>query len=189
MKLANDKKYSHGFTLIELLVVIAIIGLLSSVVLSSLNTARMGSRDARRINDLRQIKLALELYFDDNRSYPVVSGWVFSTSGGDWIPGLVPTHIPKLPVDPKNNAASPWTTGSYSYSYGWNVGAGACPGYPSGNCSGQTYDLIAQLENTSDSNRCQVKCWRIHTFDAKDPWCAGCGTGSNGYSPYLYADH
>ncbi len=75
MKLANDKKYSHGFTLIEFLVVIAIIGLLSSVVLSLLNTARMESRDARRINDLRQIKLALELYFDDNRSYPVVSDW------------------------------------------------------------------------------------------------------------------
>ena len=46
---------SRGFTLIELLVVIAIIGMLSSVILASLNTARSKSRDARRLEDLKQI--------------------------------------------------------------------------------------------------------------------------------------
>ena len=65
-------KQNRGFTLIELLVVIAIIGILSSVVLASLNTARQKSRDARRISDMKQIQLALELYFDANgNSYPV----------------------------------------------------------------------------------------------------------------------
>lgn len=61
---------NKGFTLIELLVVIAIIGILSSVVLASLNTARRKSRDARRLADLQQLKIASELYFDDNLSYP-----------------------------------------------------------------------------------------------------------------------
>ena len=51
-----------GFTLIELLVVIAIIGILASVVLASLNSARKKSRDARRVADIKQIQLALELY-------------------------------------------------------------------------------------------------------------------------------
>ena len=46
---------NKGFTLIELLVVIAIIGILSSVVLASLNTARSKGRDARRLSDLKQI--------------------------------------------------------------------------------------------------------------------------------------
>ena len=67
------KKYRKGFTLIELLVVIAIIGVLASVVLASLNTARQKSRDARRIADIKQLQLALEMSFDSSspNSYPV----------------------------------------------------------------------------------------------------------------------
>jgi len=64
------KKKSKGFTLIELLVVIAIIGILATIVLVSLNNARQKARDSRRVSDLRQIALALEMYFDDNSTYP-----------------------------------------------------------------------------------------------------------------------
>ena len=59
--------------MIELLVVIAIIGILASVVLASLNTARRKSRDARRLADIKQIQVALELYFDaKDGQYPAV---------------------------------------------------------------------------------------------------------------------
>ncbi|MDP2676640.1 MAG: type II secretion system protein [bacterium] len=76
-----------GFTLIELLVVIAIIGILASVVLASLNSARLKSRDARRLSDMKQIRLALELYFSDNTAYPGntdndCGGWDAGFNGG-----------------------------------------------------------------------------------------------------------
>ncbi len=59
-----------GFTLIELLVVVAIIGLLSSIVLIALISARQKSRNAKRIGDMTQMNTALELYFAANKGYP-----------------------------------------------------------------------------------------------------------------------
>jgi len=61
-----NKKYKSGFTLIELLVVIAIIGILSSVVLVSLNTARTKGADAAVKSNLTNIRAQAEIIYDDN---------------------------------------------------------------------------------------------------------------------------
>jgi prepilin-type N-terminal cleavage/methylation domain-containing protein len=89
----NTKK---GFTLIELLVVIAIIGILSSVVLASLSTARQKSRDAKRISDIGQVQLALELYFDASSSYP--------TTGGGIAALYAAKFLPQIPTPPSGSA-------------------------------------------------------------------------------------
>jgi type II secretion system protein G len=86
----------RGFTLIELLVVIAIIGILSSVVLASLNSARQKSRDAKRISDIKQLQLALELSFDDNSSYPAALASLVTDN-----------YIPAIPLDP-TTATTPY---------------------------------------------------------------------------------
>ena len=64
-------KRSKGFTLIELLVVIAIIGILSSVVLASLNSARAKARDAQKKMDFTNIRTALMSYYFKNNSFPI----------------------------------------------------------------------------------------------------------------------
>lgn len=63
-----------GFTLIELLVVIAIIGLLSTLAVVALGSARQKARDSKRLSDLKQVQTALELYFTDNNTYPTSTG-------------------------------------------------------------------------------------------------------------------
>ena len=75
----NSKK---GFTLIELLVVIAIIGILSSVVLASLNTARSKGSDAAIKSNINNARAQAELYYDaNNGSYFGVCA-ATSTQGG-----------------------------------------------------------------------------------------------------------
>lgn len=64
----------RGFTLIELLVVIAIIGVLSSVILTSLNTARNKGNDASIKADLNSIRIEAGLDYDSLRTYGSSAG-------------------------------------------------------------------------------------------------------------------
>lgn len=119
----NTMRSNRGFTLIELLVVVAIIGLLASIVIASLNTARMKGRDARRVADIKQISLALEMYNDANSQYATTSA---TSSLGSYI-AIVPT-------DPKSGSA-------YSYT--------GLLGTQTSNCG--SYHLGATLEQTGSS--------------------------------------
>lgn len=98
---------TRGFTLIELLVVIAIIGLLSSVVLASLNTARTKARDARRSIDIKQMQTALEFYYDSYGQYPVMTENEcdgtegYTVANNNFMQALVTNKfLPSYPVDP-----------------------------------------------------------------------------------------
>jgi prepilin-type N-terminal cleavage/methylation domain-containing protein len=105
MKYFSERKINvnprSGFTLIELLVVIAIIGLLASVVMASLNSARAKARDATRVAQIAQFQRAIELYYDEHGDYPGTSSWQdngCTTSYSDINPLMVGYMV--LPPDP-----------------------------------------------------------------------------------------
>jgi prepilin-type N-terminal cleavage/methylation domain-containing protein len=83
-------KNKTGFTLIELLVVIAIIGMLSSIVLSSLRDARTKAEDAGKIRELQEVRSALQLYYTDNGYYPWSLNWISELTGSSkkYIPSI-----------------------------------------------------------------------------------------------------
>lgn len=77
------KNHSKGFTLIELLVVIAIIGILSAVVLASLNTARDKGSDAAIQSDMGGIRTQAQLYNNTNNNYGTNTAVESSCSAAD----------------------------------------------------------------------------------------------------------
>ncbi len=80
------KKQNQGFTLIELLMVISIIGLLTSIVLSSMADAKAKARDTARIKAMIETRTALQMYFSDKGYYPDKN---LTTK-------LTPTYIPAV---------------------------------------------------------------------------------------------
>lgn len=67
----NPTQKNTGFTLIELLVVVAIIGLLSSIVLSSLSIAREKAQDSKVVQEVHSAQLAIQLFVSSNGKLPV----------------------------------------------------------------------------------------------------------------------
>lgn len=138
-KFLSMRMRRKGFTLIELLVVIAIIGILATVVLGALNSARQRSRDARRISDVKSQQLALELYFDACNGYPdskgttaavILAGDIFGSCGT-----TMTTYLPTIPANP--------TPGGSTYLYCGKVDsllATAC------SASGASYNVTFTLE-------------------------------------------
>ena len=134
------KRKLSGFTLIELLVVIAIIGLLATLSVVALNTARVKARDARRQSDIHQIQLALEMYYNDYFQYPTgtlststtmaISGaGISSTTSGT-------IYMAKIPTDP-----TPVSDG--------NCGTGAAYAYTQQGTNGSSYSLAYCLSSYS----------------------------------------
>ena len=125
-------RIKKGFTLVELLVVVSLIGVLATLVIANLNSARERARDANRKSDLRNIQTALRLYYNDNGRYPasasasIVACPTTCVWGSPWTNGSV-TYMGTLPDDPLS-------TQDYQYTY----------------INDDSYTLEACLENESD---------------------------------------
>ena len=102
------KKKKTAFTLIELLVVIAIIGILSTLAVVAIQSARSKARDSKRIADVKQMQTALELYFNDNGSYPTSITSTIATAGVVYM-----TSVPSAPTPADGSCST--TTNAYTY--------------------------------------------------------------------------
>lgn len=101
-------RFSKGFTLIELLVVIAIIGILATIVMVSLNTARIKARDARRSSDMHQIALAMEMCYDDAVCNGTTSSGSYKDVTATTGPTAIGTYMPVVPTSAGSGTAYAW---------------------------------------------------------------------------------
>lgn len=132
-------KSERGFTLIEILIVVAIIAVLASAVLIGLGPVQRQGRDARRIQDLRQVQNALELYYSKcgyypggvNSAAPPCAAWSAVSTWNNVTDALEGSSIgvPQIPNDP--------TSGS-DYFYGTSG-------------TGNSYVVGARLEDANNS--------------------------------------
>lgn len=102
-----------AFTLIELLVVIIILGVLAALISGNFFTSLKKGRDAKRKADLEQITRALELYYEDKRSYPTFSlsfGNKLCETSSSSSCGAEKVYMQKLPNDPVSGKNYEYTT-------------------------------------------------------------------------------
>ncbi|MDO8611073.1 MAG: prepilin-type N-terminal cleavage/methylation domain-containing protein [bacterium] len=146
MGIFNLNFNKKAFTLLELMIVIVILGVLAALISGNFITSLKKGRDAARKSDLEQVQKALEMYYEDNRAYPVAGSSIttgeINLSGNAGSQFCHPSlgcssttgkvYMQKLPVDPKSSC-------NYFYVHETSNGEG--------------YSLYSTLENNLDTGK------------------------------------
>lgn len=143
--MTNSKR---GFTLIELLVVIAIIGILSAVVLASLNTARTKGSDAATKASLANMRAQAELYYDTNSGYSSAAIATFPAVGCTvatslFLDGTIASAIAAITTSAGTAPICAVSGTNGSKASGWAMSAVTRSGTPSTWCVDSTGASIA----------------------------------------------
>jgi prepilin-type N-terminal cleavage/methylation domain-containing protein len=115
----KNTKHS-GFTIVELLIVIVVIAILAAITIVAYNGVQERARFATYRSDIASINKAVLMYYADNGSYPGGSTqncWTNLSSGtGNFITGLVPTYLSKIPDTPNGSGGQNY----YAYCFSAN---------------------------------------------------------------------
>ncbi len=95
MVVRRNNFMKKGFTLIELMIAISIVIILSVVGFVVFSSTQAKARDGKRVQDLQQIQVALEEYYQDHGSYPSSLGLLAPSTGKK--------YLATIPSDPKTN--------------------------------------------------------------------------------------
>ena len=103
-----------GFTIVELLIVIVVIAILAAIAVVAYNGIQDRAAISKSETDLQAINKAIQLYYVDNGSYPNTSTAMRNSTDNptDYVPGLVPNYIAKLPTSSFGTGGN---TGAYLY--------------------------------------------------------------------------
>ena len=167
----NIKKSPHarGFTIVELLIVIVVIAILAAISVVAYRGIQERARDSQRLQDVKTIAKALEMYYLDEGHFPYggcdpscpspkkIDGAWATTSDGSWSvleAALVPKYLSALPKDPKaSTQTNPAISGGLNYDYARWAGSGDCAG--AGN---NVYILVYRLESSSQQRQNHGQC-------------------------------
>ena len=107
-------KSRKAFTFIEIIIAIFIIAIIGSIITVSLPKTRSKAKDLQRINDITEIRLALELYYRDTKTYPhhLIAGEALINPLN---PNIV--YLEKIPRNPSYLKNNPCPNNDYFYYY------------------------------------------------------------------------
>ena len=170
---------SKGFTLIELLVVISILGVLAGLIVNNLNDSRARARDARKKQNLNQMKTALRLYYNDYQGYPTASDFGGCGENRNYIMGCGENGDECCPCSDELAFAAGGSDCDTTYmaSFPTEFGTNIISYY---SADSESFCLKADLENASDpdiatsAEKCNSVCSPVIGRDLQSPEYAVC---------------